>query len=203
MDTYTSIQNNLNKRMNLLQEAMALEEKARILRNNACKNDLGLEVSTIQGEIFILLDKFDLLNNLVSLACKLFKNSDDQIIISLDDYKNCIFQGRSIEEIENELIFITERIVILCSLLDTICGYVGHDYEFIRVENIFDFEGLEITFEEKAIHCCAICGHSICLDVDGEKKAYSSLVERLEKLRKARKIQIYESKFKIVDNLHR
>lgn len=202
MDTYTSIQNNLIKRMNLLQEAVALEEKARILREQATTNDLGLEISTIQGEIFIILDRIDLLNRLISLACKLYGNGDE-IEISLQDYQNCMFEGKSLAELENELVGLTERIVLLCSLLDTICGYVGHDYKFIKVDSIFDFGGLEIDFEEKEIYYCAICGSPTYLDVGENKTVDSSLVEQLKKLRRARKIQVYESKFKIVDDLHR
>lgn len=203
MDAYTSIQNNLNKRLKLLEEAKALEEMANNLRNEASTNNLNCEIKVIQNEIIMLLDRLDLLNNLLSLVCKLYRNLDDQIIIPVQDYYNCKFQGKSIWEIENELVYVTERIVILCSLLDSICGYIDHDYKFIKVDNIFDFEGLEITFEEKEIYYCATCGCPAYLDVDGEKKVDSSLNIHLEKLRRARKIQLYESKFVIEGNLHR
>lgn len=198
-----TIQDSLNKRAGLLQGASILEQQAQILRKQASTNDLGLEINDIQVEVFKLLDKIDLLNELITLACKLFSSENEFILISLYDYQNCSFQGRSIETIENELTNLTSRVVYLMDLLRQLCGYIGHDFKFIKNDTIFDLDGLEASFEMKQIHGCLICGGTKCLEMDEKADFDASLVERLEKLRKARKMQVYESKFKITDNLQR
>ena len=202
-EAYISIQNDLNKRLGLLQEAEALEAQAKVLRDRASYNNLDLEIESVHKEIFMLLDKVDLLKKLLSLAFSLFGGDEEKVLISLHDYQNCTFQGRSIEMIEKELIDLTKKIVFLCDLLGQICSYVGHDYKFMKVDSIFDFSGLEIGFEEKQINYCAICGDAIHTDLNGEKVVESEKLDILQKLRKARKMSIYERKFKIVDSLQR
>ena len=203
-EPYTSIQSDMNTRFTLLQEAKALEAQAKILRDRASYNNLDLEIRSLHNEVFILLDKVDLLKSLLSLVFKLFGDSDELVVIYLQDYQNCSFQGRSIEMIEKELVDLTKRIVFLCDLLSQMCGYVGHDFKFMKVESILDFSGLEISFEDREIHCCAICGDVQYLDSNEDKKhPDNTKLDYLEKLRKARKVKIYESKFKIEDNLHR
>lgn len=202
-EAYISIQNDLNKRLGLLQEAEALEAQAKVLRDRASYNNLDLEIESVHKEIFMLLDKVDLLKKLLSLAFSLFGGDEEKVLISLHDYQNCTFQGRSIEMIEKELIDLTKKIVFLCDLLGQICSYVGHNYKFMKVDSIFDFSGLEIGFEEKQINYCAICGDAKYLDLNEDRYSCSVNCSDLEKLRKARKIKVYESKFKIEDNLHR
>lgn len=197
------IQKSINERAKLLSDADLLEEEAKILRKKAGVNNLSLEIKGLQDEIFRLLDKYELLNNLIVLASNLFNNGDERIPISLETYRTCSFQGRTIEMIESELVDVTTKIVFYMSLLNQLCDYVGHDYMFVRKDSIFDFSGMETTFEEREIHYCTICGDAIHTDLNGEKVVESARLNVLKKLRKAYKMSIYKSKFKIVDNLHR
>lgn len=204
MDDFSLIiQNSINERAKLLSDADMFEKQALSLRKRVRANDLSLEINKLQDEIFRLLDKFDLLDSLIVLASKLFNYEDEQIPISLETYRTCSFQGRTIEVIENELIDVTTRIVFYMDLLSQLCNYVGHNYMFVRKDSVFDFSGMELTFEDREIHYCSICGNAIHTDLDGEKVVESSKLDILEKLRKARKMSVYKSKFKIVDNLHR
>ena len=202
-DFYLVIQKSINERAKLLSDADLLETQAKALREKAKVNDLRLEIKRLQDEIFILLNKYDLLDSLIVFVSNLFNNENEQIPISLDTYKTCSFQGRTIEMIENELVDVTTRIVFYMDLLGQLCDYVGHDYVCIKKDSVFDFSGMEITFEEREIHYCAICGDAIHTDLNGEKVVESARLNVLKKLRKARKMSIYKSKFKIVDNLHR
>ena len=204
MDDFSLIiQNSINERAKLLSDADMFEKQALSLRKRVRANDLSLEINKLQDEIFRLLDKFDLLDSLIVLASKLFNYEDEQIPISLETYRTCSFQGRTIEVIENELIDVTTRIVFYMDLLSQLCNYVGHNYMFVRKDSVFDFSGMELIFEDREIHYCSICGNAIHTDLDGEKVVESSKLDILEKLRKARKMSVYKSKFKIVDNLHR
>lgn len=195
------IYNSINERAKLLGDADLLEVQARSLREKAKVNDLNFEINRLHNEIFRLLDKFLLLNNLITLISKLFNDDDGQISISLETYKTCSFQGRTIEVIENELVDVTTRIVFYMDLLSQLCDYVGHNYMFVRKDSTFDFGGMELTFEEKEIHYCTICGNAIHTDLNGEKVLESSQLDILQKLRKARNISIYESKFNIIGKL--
>ena len=192
------IQKSINERAKLLSDADLLEEEAKSLREKAGVNNLSLEIKGLQDEIFRLLDKYELLNNLIVLASNLFNNGQffinnevAQIPISLEIYKTCSFQGRTIEMIESELVDVTTKIVLYIGLLGQLCDCV------------VDFSGMETTFEEREIHYCSICGDAIHTDLNGEKVVESARLNVLKKLRKARKMSIYKSKFKIVDNLHR
>lgn len=204
------IQKSINERAKLLSDADLLEEEAKSLREKAGVNNLSLEIKGLQDEIFRLLDKYELLNNLIVLASNLFNNGQfsinnevAQIPISLETYKTCSFQGRTIEMIESELVDVTTKIVLYIGLLGQLCDCVGHNYMFVKKDSVFDFSGMETTFEERAIHYCSICGDAIHTDLNGEKVVESARLNVLKKLRKARKMSIYKSKFKIVDNLHR
>lgn len=204
------IQKSINERTKLLSDADLLEEEAKVLREKAGVNNLSLEIKGLQDEIFRLLDKYELLNNLIVLASNLFNNGQfsinnevAQIPISLETYKTCSFQGRTIEMIESELVDVTTKIVLYIGLLGQLCDCVGHNYMFVKKDSVFDFSGMETTFEEREIHYCSICGDAIHTDLNGEKVVESSKLDILLKLRKACKMSIYKSKFKIVDNLHR
>ena len=192
------IKNSLCERSKLLFEASLFEEKAIKLRNMATTNNLLEDINVIQNEVLSILDRINLLRSYVLLACKLFGSE-----ISLDTYQNFSFQDRSIEALENELIDLTRRVISLMDLLEQVCGYVGHDFKLVKKDSILDFSGLETVFEEKQICYCSICGDALYLDLDEKVSFDSSLIERLEKLRIARKMQVYESKFKILDNLQR
>ena len=202
-DFYLVIQKSINERAKLLSDADLLETQAKALREKAKVNDLRLEIKILQDEIFILLNKYDLLDSLIVFVSNLFNNENEQIPISLEIYKTCSFQGRTIEMIESELVDVTTKIVLYIGLLGQLCDCVGHNYMFVRKDSVFDFSGMEITFEERKIHYCAICGDAIHTDLNGEKVVESEKLDILQKLRKARKMSIYERKFKIVDSLQR
>lgn len=198
-----SIQTSINERVKLLQEAYVLEERAKALRSKATENNLREEITSVQNEVFKLLDRIDLLNNLMVLACNSFDFEEEPIPISLENYQTFTIQGMSIEMIEKELMALTVKVAFLMNLLEQICTYVGHNYVYVKDEAMLDFDSLELSFEKKQIYYCAICGEALYLDLDAERNFDFASTQHLEKLRKARKMQIYESKFKIVDDLHR
>jgi len=175
-----------------------------------------MNIGDIQKEILILLDKIDLLYEIVNLAIKRFNTSNEiisdfipfnkkiddymrKIDISLDDYQNVLIQGKSIEEIEKELVLLTTRVKFLCDYLREACSHIGHDYRFMEMKETFDFDSLEPCFEKKPIYCCNICGETIVLEKNGVLNEEEA--KFLKKLRKARTMDIYESKFKILDIL--
>lgn len=203
MNEIFKIQSSLDNKAKLLNQALLLEKQAVDLRKQVGNNDLKEEIKSVHVEIFKLLDRIDLLYGLINLACHLFSNNEEQIPISLDDYQNVTFQGKSIEMIESELKDLTSKVVYLVSLLDQICKYVGHDYMFIKDDMFFDMDSLEAIFEKRNLHYCAICGDAVALDIEDKKDFNVDFLDYLKKLRKARKMQVYESKFIIQDNLSR
>ena len=202
MNEIFRIQSSLDNKAKLLNQALLLEKQAFDLRKQVGNNDLKAEIKSVHVEIFKLLDRIDLLYGLINLACHLF-GSEEQIPISLDTYQNLTFQGKSIEMIESELKDLTSKVVYLVGLLDQICKYVGHDYMFIKDDMFFDFDCLETTLEKRSLHYCAICGDAIVLDLEDKKDFNVDFLDYLNKLRKARKMQVYVSKFIIQENLSR
>lgn len=200
MNEILKIQSSLKKRAKLLNQAELLENRARDLKENASKNDLYEDIRVLHIKIFKLVDRIDLLNNLISLVYT-FENGP--ISITLEEYQSNTIQGKSLEMIENELKDLSNEVIFLVSLLNQLCSYIGHDYRFIGIDNVFDFESLEITFEEKEIHYCAICGKATYFDLNGKKECDNNLLVYLKKLRKAQKMQVYVSKFIIQENLSR
>lgn len=202
MNEIFKIQSSLDNKAKLLNQALLLEKQACDLKKQVGNNDLKEEIKSVHIEIFKLLDRIDLLYGLINLACHLF-GSKEQIPISLDTYQTLTFQGKSIEMIESELKDLTSNVVYLIGLLDQICKYVGHDYMFIKDDMFFDMDSLEAIFEKRNLHYCAICGDAVALDIEDKKDFNVNFLDYLKKLRKARKMQVYESKFIIQDNLSR
>lgn len=197
---YKQVQDSLKEREALIEEAERLEKKAASLRNKAKVNNLDLEIKGIQEEMFLTFERIEILQNLVDLAAKSFPGNEDIIPISYDNYINCSVMGRSIKSLEEELIFLTTKLEYLKKLLSKICVYVGHDYKFIESTRVFSTESLEMINEDQAIYYCAICGEVIVREEKGEDIDIS-LKNRLKKLRKIRKSHIYQSRFRIIDDL--
>lgn len=201
-DTVKIIENELNKRNDLQNEIEDLERKISLVRNKIKDSSMIDQISLVQDEVIRFVDRIDLLNDFIALVSKLFDYEDEYCLIPIDAYKSYSFQGRSIEMVELELTYLTTKVVYFMNLLKRICS-IGHNYIHVKNDMVFDFDGLEPTFEEKQICICGVCGGVVHLDLDEKTNYDSSLLERLEKLRIARNLTVYKSKFNVVTKLQR
>lgn len=177
-----------------------------------------MNIDFVQNEILLCSQKIETLMQFVNLAIKKFdinneyvpdfipfnKKIDecgDKIPISFDEYHKTFINGRSIQDIEEELILLSTKVVSLFEELKSLCQNKGHSFQFLETKDVFNFDDLEINFEKRYVYCCSVCGESICLEEN--KNEQHSDNNMLDKLRKAREIQVYKSKFKIEDSLHR
>lgn len=181
------VREKLNKKERLLAKVLILEEKKRKIKEKIRENNF--DIKSIQEEIFIIMKKIDYLNGLVDSIIK-FKGRN----ITLKDYTEKTIEGFSIENIERELVSLTGRIKYLYELLDDICKFVGHDYKYLKSDYMFS-DGLEVSYEEMDIYCCSRCGKIQYR----EKEENEPIKNNLEELYRGRRINIYQSRFKIED----
>lgn len=181
------IREDLNRKEKLLIKVWKLEEKTRKVKEKIKENNF--DVKGIQEEIFRLMKRIQYLNGLVDSIIKNIGRN-----ITLKDYNEYIFEGYRIYEIESELVILTRKVNYLYDILDDICKFVGHDYKYFKRDYVFD-GGLEVSFEEKDIYCCAICGKKKYCD----KRENNQVKYDLEELWRGRRVDIYQSRFKIDD----
>lgn len=203
-ESFQKVSDSLVSRKYLLTEAFYLELLAHEKRKEALKSTFDFDISSLQTELLSIYDEYkkyeDLLNNLFK-QYELEYNTSFPLDVPYSFYVSYSIHGFTLKDICDVLFSLSKKISDILSLLNRVCTTMGHNFKYVRTDEIFDFESLECTFEEHDIYYCSCCGKLNLLDVSREVKngISESDAKRLREVRFLASFAPFNLPFSLVD----